>query len=79
MPESDDFRALHTAAGDAALAAYLAKIQSEYGGVPLIDASKWIGREGFADSHHLNNAGAAEFSRRFGDELFKMAQPPPGP
>jgi lysophospholipase L1-like esterase len=76
MPEADDFREMHTAAGDAELASWLAQIQGEYG-VPLIDASTWIERRRFSDGHHLNAAGAAEFSRRFGDQLFKMAKAPP--
>ncbi len=79
MPESDDFRALHTAEGDAKLAAYLATIQREYQGVQLVDASLWVERTGFTDGHHLNGTGALKFTLRFGDELFKMAPPPSAP
>lgn len=79
MPESEDFRALHTAEGDAKLAGYLAGIQRDYPGVQLVDASTWVERTGFTDGHHLNGAGALKFSLRFGDELFKMAGKPPAP
>lgn len=78
MPESEDFRALHTAAGDAELARFLAGIQLDYP-VQIVDASAWVERAGFTDGHHLNGIGAMKFSLRFGDELFKMAAKQPSP
>ena len=76
MPEADDFRAMHTAEGDAALAAYLAKLQEEFGD-PLVDASTWIERSGFSDGHHLNGVGAAQFTNRLGAELYALKWAPP--
>ncbi|HWB60075.1 MAG TPA: hypothetical protein VG733_11330, partial [Chthoniobacteraceae bacterium] len=74
MPESEDFRAMHTAEGDSQLDAWLSAIRKEYDNVPLIDASKWIGRAGFTDGHHLNGEGAAEFTRRFGEAMPALEQ-----
>ncbi|HWB60076.1 MAG TPA: hypothetical protein VG733_11335 [Chthoniobacteraceae bacterium] len=81
MPSGDDFRALHTAKGDAEIAAWLKKIHDDYEtqyhfSVPLIDASKWIPQSGFTDGHHLNLAGATEFSNRFAGELDKLRASP---
>ena len=70
MPEADDFRALHTPEGDAALARWVAGFVEQYN-VPLINASTWIERSGFSDGHHLNGGGAEKFTRRLGEELFK--------
>jgi hypothetical protein len=67
-PEGKDFRALYSPAASAMIDSYIAKIQGEYG-VPLIDATTWVGREGFTDGHHMNGTGAVEFTRRFGEEL----------
>lgn len=69
MPETDDFRAFQSPAGAAKLEQYIADIHSQYKDVPVIDASRWIERDGFGDGHHLNGAGAALFTKRFGEEL----------
>ena len=68
MPEAEDFRALHVGRPDAVLAAYLAEIQEKYH-VPLVDASLWVGREGFFDGHHMNRTGGPEFTRRLAGVL----------
>jgi hypothetical protein len=68
MPENSDFRAFYTPGANVVIEAYLAKIEGEYG-VPMIDATMWIGGGGFTDGHHLNATGAEEFTRRFGAEL----------
>ena len=76
MPEGKDFHAMYTPQADAAIESYLAKIETEYN-VPMIDASSWIGKEGFTDGHHLNATGAADVTRRFAGELFKTGQAQP--
>jgi lysophospholipase L1-like esterase len=69
MPESPEFRALRDDAANATLTKYLAGIEHDYH-VPYLDASGWVGREGFTDGIHMNPSGAEQFTRRFGDVIF---------
>ena len=72
MPEDRDFQAFYPARANAAVEAYLAKIEGEYG-VRMIDARSWFPeRDNFFDGHHLNATGAELFTRRFADELMKQ-------
>ena len=74
MPEGKDFQAMYTAEANADIQSYLTKIQGEYG-VPLIDATSWIGSDGFTDGHHLNATGAEEFTRRFAVGALRPSKP----
>jgi hypothetical protein len=76
MPEEKEFQAFYPPQAEAVIDSYLAKIEAEYG-VQMIDARSWITEWGFSDGHHLNADGAAEFTKRFGDELFKTAKVQP--
>ncbi len=40
--------------------------------VRIVDARRWIGEEGFKDSHHPNREGAAEISKRLIREITPM-------
>ena len=42
------------------------RVQMRAAGVDFLDASDWIGDDGFGDALHLGANGAAEFSRRLG-------------
>jgi hypothetical protein len=71
MPESPAFRQIYPTAADAAIDTYLDGIESEYG-IPFVDARTWIDESGFEDGHHLDPAGAAQFTVRFGAELPRL-------
>lgn len=64
LPVTDDYQALHPG-GPADFDAFLdeAAEVAEQAGADLVDAHDWApGDEVFADTHHLNGAGAAAFS-----------------
>jgi hypothetical protein len=67
MPESPTFRSWYPAAARAALNDYLARLSWECG-VPVFDATDWLGEDSFSDGHHLLKAGATAFGERFGRE-----------
>jgi hypothetical protein len=67
MPEAAEFRGFYPPGLRAGLMDYVVKLSREKG-VPLIDASAWVGDAGFRDGHHLLPEGAAEFTDRFGRE-----------
>jgi hypothetical protein len=70
MPESAEFRDFYAPGLRAGLTSYLGEVSREKG-VPLIDASGWVGEGGFWDGHHLLPGGAAEFTDRFGHEALQ--------
>ncbi|OWK42972.1 hypothetical protein FRUB_02571 [Fimbriiglobus ruber] len=64
MPESPTFRGWYPPAARERIRSYYREL-----GVPVFDASDWIGDETmFADGHHLMRHGATAFSERFGRE-----------
>jgi hypothetical protein len=67
MPEAAEFRGFYAPGVRAGLVDYLGNVSRERG-VPLIDASTWVGDTGFWDGHHLLPGGAAAFTDRFGHE-----------
>jgi hypothetical protein len=67
MPEAAEFRGFYPPGLRAGLMDHVGKLSREKG-VPLIDASAWVGDAGFRDGHHLLPGGAAEFTDRFGRE-----------
>jgi hypothetical protein len=69
MPEGADFARWYPPGALDTFRAYMDGLCREYG-LRWTDARTWIGREAFTDSHHLLAAGAEQFSRRFGREVF---------
>src|SRR5262249_8439334 len=64
------FRRLYNPALRSAALGRLADLCREFG-TELIDASKWVGDEGFSDSHHLLPPGARAFTERFWREKLR--------
>jgi hypothetical protein len=69
-PESSPLRSLYSEEGAEAVARYRAELSEEYN-VPVVDASRWIPDEQFADAHHLLRAGADAFTDRLGREVLQ--------
>lgn len=61
LPEGDAFRALYPPEALRTVDAYLDRLAAE---VPVIDARRWVGDDGFADGHHLLPDGASAFTAR---------------
>jgi hypothetical protein len=86
LPEGDAFRALYPPEALRQVDDYLARLAAE---VPVIDARRWVGDQGFADGHHLLPAGASTFTERLarealtpllrGDPPAQLARPDRGP
>lgn len=70
LPEGSEFRTLYPPEALRDVATYLARIERECG-VPVIDARRWVGDDGFIDGHHLLPSGATVFTRRLADEILQ--------
>jgi hypothetical protein len=73
MPESPAFRALYSAEARSAIDRFVRGLADEYH-LPLIDARTWaddLGESAFCDAHHLCEAGAVNFTDRFGREALR--------
>jgi hypothetical protein len=70
MPEEAQFQSWYPAEARALIDAYLADLSKQYQ-APLVDARCWVGDTSFADGHHLLPEPAAEFTRRFADEVMR--------
>jgi hypothetical protein len=68
MPESTTFRSWYLPEGRVAVRRLLADLRAEFG-VPIIDATRWVRDDEFADGHHLLPAGARRFTGRLAEEL----------
>ncbi|HKB38305.1 MAG TPA: hypothetical protein VKD72_17800 [Gemmataceae bacterium] len=70
MPEARPFRDWYTAATEKKLRDYLDRLRKEHH-LAVIDARRWAPDAGFLDGHHLLPAAAADFSCRFGREVYQ--------
>jgi hypothetical protein len=67
MPESEELLACYPEPALKTLNEYLGRLGGDYG-VPVLDARRWCGEDGFRDGHHLVSHGAERFTIRFGRE-----------
>jgi hypothetical protein len=74
MPEGSEFRSWYPPSELPQIESFLGALQREYQ-VPLVDARTWIADDDFADSHHLLLPGAAQFTKRLGQEVFPSGAP----
>jgi hypothetical protein len=70
MPEETRFRDWYSAASRQLIEGYLAGLSEHYK-APIIDARRWATDTSFADGHHLLPESAAQFTRRFANELMQ--------
>jgi hypothetical protein len=68
MPEGTEFRSLYSRQARTQIDAFLARLSRAWG-VPVFNASEWVGDDGFWDGHHMLPKGADEFTDRFGREV----------
>ena len=70
MPESTEFRSWYGAEGTAEIDAFAQRLGQDFG-IPVFDARTWVPDRGFADGHHLTEAGAQTYT----DQLSKAVIP----
>ena len=70
LPEGSEFRRLYPPEALREVSAYLTRIERECG-VPVIDARRWVGDDGFIDGHHLLPTGATVFTRMLAGEVLE--------
>jgi hypothetical protein len=68
MPEGTEFRSLYSRQARTQIDAILARLSRAWG-MPVFNASEWVGDDGFWDGHHMLPKGADEFTDRFGREV----------
>ena len=66
--EDEPLRQWYGAAGNAALAKFVAGLAAESGS-PAIDGRDWLGGDDFIDGHHATPEGAAKFTDRLAEAL----------
>lgn len=67
LPEGAAFRAMYPPVALAVLDVFTKRLDC-----PLIDARRWLGDDGFSDSHHMVSAGSREFTRRLGETIIQQ-------
>ncbi len=67
-PEAESFRRLYPAGAQEQVSAFARRMAGE-GGVPLLDARRWLAEKDFADGHHLLDSGARALTRRLHREV----------
>jgi hypothetical protein len=69
-PEGTAFRSWYPPTMLARIEEYCRDLSREFG-APLIDARDWLADDDFTDSHHVNAAGAARFTRRLNRDVLR--------
>lgn len=69
-PESAEFRSWYPPAVWQQIESFCRDLSRDYA-APLIDARDWLADGDFADSHHVQLAGAEKFTRRLGQEVLQ--------
>jgi hypothetical protein len=71
MPEGTYFRGWYPPHAEPLIRGLLSDLRKDYG-VEVIDARRWIGDDGFWDSHHLVDTGATAFTDRLASEVHRL-------